>query len=115
MIDRGHGAGVDTSSGPTHPLAMPELADHLEAHLDQAYASIMAALVETATAPHFTDVATDLGVTMDEGRAVVHRLMELTPGWTHLGTDHIASFPPFNVQPTQYRISIDGEDGWYGQ
>lgn len=92
-----------------------EFADHLVARLDEAYATIMATIVETGTGPHFTEVATDLGLTMDEGKAVVHRLMDLTPGWAHPGTDYIASFPPFNVQPTQYRISVDGKHGWYGQ
>jgi len=87
----------------------------IDAHLDGAYASIMATMVESGEAPHFTEVARDLGLAMEEGKALVHRLMELTPGWTHPGTDHIASFPPFNNQPTQYRISVDGEHGWYGQ
>lgn len=94
---------------------MSEFPAHLTAHLDQAYASIMTAMVETGTAPHFTDVARDTGVSMEDGKAIVHRLMAVTPGWAHPGTDYIASFPPFNVQPTQYRISVDGKDGWYGQ
>jgi hypothetical protein len=92
-----------------------ELADHLAGHLDAAYATIMATIVETGAAPHYTEVASELGVSMDEGRDIVHRLMDLTPGWTHPGTDYIASFPPFNNQPTQYRISIEGRHGWYGQ
>ena len=33
----------------------------------------------------------------------------------HPGTDYIASFPPFNLQPTQYLVSIDGEQRWYAQ
>ena len=87
----------------------------IDTHLDQAYASIMATMVDTGEAPHFTEVARTLHLTMDEGRDVVHRLMELTPGWAHPGTDYIASFPPFNNQPTQYRITVDGKPGWYGQ
>ncbi len=90
-------------------------ATELEPHLDRAYASIMATMVSTGVAPHYTELATELGVPMDLGRSIVHRLMELTPGWAHPGTDYIASFPPFNNQPTQYRITIDGKPGWYGQ
>ncbi len=87
----------------------------LDRYLDRAYARIMAAMVDRGETLHFTEVAADLGLTMEQGRSVVHRLMELTPGWAHPGTDYIASFPPFNVQPTQYRITIDGKPGWYGQ
>ena len=30
-------------------------------------------------------------------------------------TDLFASFPPFNLQPTQYRVTVDGIGGWYAQ
>ena len=83
--------------------------------LDSAFTSIMGTILDTGTAPHFTELASDLGLSPEEGRAVVHDLMEFIPGWMHPGTDYIASFPPFNVQPTQYRISVDGRAGWYGQ
>jgi hypothetical protein len=39
----------------------------------------------------------------------------MTPGWLHRGTDYIASFPPFNNQPTQYRVSVDGDQRWFAQ
>lgn len=87
----------------------------VDPHLDRAYAWIMASMVDTGVAPHFTELAGELEIPVEHGRAVVHRLMELTPGWAHPGTDYIASFPPFNNQPTQYRITIDGKPGWYGQ
>lgn len=83
--------------------------------LDRAHHSIMTAMIETAQAPHFTELAADLGLRPDEGREVVHQLMGAIPGWVHPGTDYIASFPPFNVQPTQYRISVDGRRAWFGQ
>ncbi|MEM7323549.1 MAG: hypothetical protein AAF531_10725 [Actinomycetota bacterium] len=84
-------------------------------HLDRAFASIMATMIETGEAPHYTELANDLGLQPDEGNAVIHQLMDHIPGWLHPGTDYIASFPPFNNQPTQYRIRIDGKPGWYGQ
>ena len=94
---------------------MSEFPDHLAPHLDQAYASIIATIVDTGTCPHFTDVAATLGVSPEDGKAIVHQLMAVTPGWAHPGTDYIASFPPFNVQPTQYRIQIGERHGWFGQ
>jgi hypothetical protein len=35
--------------------------------------------------------------------------------WLAPGTDLIASFAPFNNQPTQYRITVDGQQKWFGQ
>lgn len=83
--------------------------------LDAAYASIMATMLESGQAPHHIELAAELGISPDEGRGVVHELVSVTPGWTHPGTDYIASFPPFNNQPTQYRISVDGIQKWFGQ
>ena len=56
-----------------------------------------------------------LDIGLEPAREVVHELVALTPGWVHPGTDLVASFPPFNLQPTQYRVSIDGRSGWYAQ
>lgn len=84
-------------------------------HLDRAFASIMATMMDTGQAPHYTELAADLGLDPEGGKAVVNELMESIPGWTHPGTDYIASFPPFNNQPTQYRISVDGRQSWFGQ
>lgn len=83
--------------------------------LDRAYDTIMQQIVTTKTAPHYTELAAKLGTSIDEARALIHELVGVTPGWTHPGTDYLASFPPFNLQPTQYSVSIDGESGWYAQ
>jgi len=90
---------------------MPDLA-----LLDQSFASIMTTLVQTGVAPHYADLAVDLGIEVEEAKAVVHGIMDAgVPGWVHPGTDYIASFPPFNNQPTQYRVSVDGQQSWYAQ
>ncbi len=83
--------------------------------LDRGYATIMRSIVEGREAPHFTQLAADLGIGLAEAKELVHELVASTPGWVHPGTDLLASFPPFNLQPTQYRVRIDGESGWYAQ
>ncbi len=85
------------------------------ATLDRAYHSILSQIISTKTAPHYTELATTLDVPISDARDIVHELVGSTPGWTHPGTDLLASFPPFNLQPTQYRVAIDGEPGWYAQ
>lgn len=92
--------------------------------LDRAFSSIMQHFVATGQAPHYTELAKDLGLSMEEGRRVLRDVLEAPcpvysgggyPGWFHPGTDYIASFAPFNNLPTQYRITIDGEQKWFAQ
>lgn len=83
--------------------------------LDRGYAAVMDRVVETGRAPHYTELAGELDIDIPAARALVHDLVEVTPGWVHPGTDLLASFPPFNLQPTQYRVTIDGEQRWFAQ
>lgn len=84
--------------------------------LDRVHATIMSQVVTTGQAPHYTEVAGAVGCGVEEAKVAIHDLWAAgIPGWVHPGTDYIASFPPFNLQPTQYRISIDGRHGWFGQ
>ncbi|WP_419553704.1 organomercurial lyase [Candidatus Poriferisodalis sp.] len=83
--------------------------------LDAAYAAIMREIVASGVAPHYAELARTLGVEPMRTKAVIARIIDLTPGWMHPGTDWIASFPPFNNQPTQYRVSVDGEQRWFAQ
>jgi hypothetical protein len=84
--------------------------------LDRAFANIIDRFVRTGQAPHFTELATDLGLPIEQGRELVHELFARNvPGWVHPGTDLIASFAPFNNLPTQYRISVDGHQKWFAQ
>ncbi len=83
--------------------------------LDRAYATVLRQVITEKTAPHYTELAALLDVSINDAKELTHELVGMTPGWTHPGTDYLASFPPFNLQPTQYRVSIDGESGWYAQ
>jgi len=83
--------------------------------LDRAYAAVMHRIVDAREAPHYTDLARQLDVEPASARDLVHELVDITPGWVHPGTDLLASFPPFNLQPTQYRVTIGAETGWYAQ
>jgi len=84
--------------------------------LDQVFQIIMKRMIETGQAPHYTEIAAELGVSVEEGRNVLYSLFRAgVPGWLYPNTDLIASFAPFNNLPTQYRITIDGEQKWFGQ
>jgi len=85
--------------------------------LDRTFHFIMKRMVETGQAPHYTEIASGMGISVEEGRKALHDLLTTpgVPGWLHPDTDYIASFAPFNNLPTQYRITIDGQQKWFGQ
>ena len=84
--------------------------------LDKSFHIVMRRMVETGQAPHYTELATELGVSPDEGQKALQDLFASgIPGWLFPNTDYVVSFAPFNHLPTQYRITVDGQQKWYGQ
>jgi len=84
--------------------------------LDRTFSFIMKRMVETGQAPFYTDIAAELGVSVEEGRKALHDLFGAgIPGWVFPNTNYIASFAPFSNLPTQYRITIEGQRKWFGQ
>ena len=84
--------------------------------LDRIFSFILKRMVETGQAPFYTEIAAELGVSVEEGRKALHGLLGAgIPGWVFPNTSYIASFAPFNNLPTQYRITIDGQQKWFGE
>ena len=84
--------------------------------LNNAFHVIMKQMVATGQAPFYVELAKELGLSMKAGRQTLHTLFSSgIAGWLHPGTDLVASFAPFNNLPSMYRISIDGEQRWFGQ
>lgn len=85
--------------------------------LDKTFQVIMKRMVATGQAPHYTELAAELGVSLEEGQKSLHQLFSIPgfPGWLFPNTDYITSFAPFNNLPTQYRITIEGKQKWFGQ
>jgi hypothetical protein len=84
--------------------------------LDKTFQIIMKRMVETGQAPHYTELAEELGVSPEEGRKALRDLFSAgIPGWLFPNTDYIVSFAPFNHLPTQYRITIESQQKWFGQ
>jgi hypothetical protein len=61
--------------------------------LDRAYHYTMQRFISTGQAPHYSGI----------------------PAWLHPQTDYLVSFAPFHSLPTQYRISVDGQQRWFAQ
>ena len=84
--------------------------------MDRVFDMIMKRMVKTGQAPHYTEIAAELEIPVEEGRQALHELFAAgVPGWLFPKTDFITSFAPFNHLPTQYRITIDGQQKWFGQ
>ena len=85
--------------------------------LDKTYRIIMQLMINSGQAPHYTEIAAELGLPVEEGRTALHDLISVgIPGtWLFPDTDYIGSFAPFSNLPTQYRITVDGKQGWFGQ
>ncbi len=85
--------------------------------LAKAYHAILSGMVRDGRAPHYTELASELGLSADQAREALHDVAGMgVPGvWLHPGTDYITSFAPFSNIPTQYLISVEGEQRWYGQ
>ena len=86
------------------------------AMLDRTYDFIMRRIIADGRAPHYTEIASEFGVAPDAGLGLLRDLMAVgLPNWLHPHTDLIASFPPFNNLPTQYRLGVGGEWKWFAQ
>ena len=84
--------------------------------LDRTFHFILKRMVDTGQAPHYTEIAAELGVSPGDGRKTMHTLFGSgIYGWLYPNTDLIASFAPFNNQPTQFRVTVDGEQKWFAQ
>ena len=84
--------------------------------MDRTYHFILETMVERGVAPHYTEIAKAFSVPPEEGRKLLHDLMGAgVPAWLFPDTDFIASFAPFSNLPTQIRISVEGEQKWFGQ
>jgi len=83
---------------------------------DAMFHRIMRGLVDTGRAPHHAELARPLGLSVENARLLLHEVMQAYPiGWLHPETDYIASFPPLNNLPTQYRVTVGGRQIWFAQ
>ena len=85
--------------------------------LDNTYHTIITSLVKTAQAPHYTEIASALEVPVEQGLKALHELIAsgVIGIWLFPDTDYISSFAPFSNLPTQYRITVAGEQKWFAQ
>ena len=84
--------------------------------VQRTYTSIMQHFVDTGRAPHYAELARIMGVSPDEARDLQREAAQGGVGcWFVQDTDYIESWAPFYNVPTPYRVTVNGEQKWYGQ
>ena len=87
-----------------------------EKMVQRAYTSILEHFIQTGRAPHYTELAHTLGVGPEEAKDIQRALAEVSgASWFIHDTDYIESWAPFSNAPTQYLVTVEGEQKWYGQ
>lgn len=86
--------------------------------IQQAYTTVLEYFIEHGRAPHYVELASILNINIDEARVLIRDTAAAAPiasCWLSHDTDYIESWAPFSNVPTHNRISVDGDQKWYGQ
>jgi hypothetical protein len=84
--------------------------------VQRAYTAVLEHFIGTGRAPHYTELAATLGLQPDEARRVQREAAEASVAcWFVQDTDYIESWAPFSNVPTNYLVTVEGEQNWYGQ
>jgi hypothetical protein len=82
----------------------------------QTYTAILRHFMKEGRAPHHTELAGILDVSVAEARQAQHDAADNAFACFFTdGTDNIGAWPPFSNVPNQHRVSVDGVQKWYGQ
>ncbi len=86
------------------------------AKVQETYTTILKHFIHTGRAPHYTELSHILGVNPDEAKALLCKASEATIGcWLIRDTDYIESWAPFYNAATNYGITVDQKQKWFGQ
>ena len=87
-----------------------------EALRNKAFQTVMRGFIETGRSPHYTELAASLGVSTDEACEAQHEAADHSLAcWFAPETDNVSSWAPFSNIANQHRITIGGEQRWFGQ
>ena len=84
--------------------------------VQRAYTAVLQHFVKTGRAPHYTELAETFELQPEEARQVQRKAAESAIAcWFGKDTDYVESWAPFSNVPTQYLVTIEGNQKWYGQ
>ncbi len=86
------------------------------ARVQTVYTAILQHLIDHGRAPHYTELANQLDISTEEARLAQAAAADAAIGcWNSPLTDYVGSWAPFSNIPTQYLVSVDGHQRWFGQ
>jgi hypothetical protein len=84
--------------------------------VQKAYTAVVEYFIQTGRAPHYTELADNLALRPEEARDLQHQAADAAVAcWFVQDTDSVESWAPFSNVPTHYRVTIEGQQRWYGQ
>jgi hypothetical protein len=83
---------------------------------NKAFNETTQGFVDTGQSPHYTELASALGVSPDEACEAQHEAAEHSLAcWFAPETDYVSSWAPFSNIPNHHQITVGGEQKWFGQ
>lgn len=85
--------------------------------VQRTYTAVLSHFIEHKRAPHYTELADLLGISIEEARVALRETAEAAPAgacWLGHDTDYVEAWGPYSNVPTHVEISVGGEDGWFG-
>ena len=87
----------------------------IDGKLHGAFHAIMTRMVQTGRAQDHIELAPGLGLDPGAAGTVLNNIMATRyPGWLD-EHDTIVTICPLSNRPNKYKISVDGEQNWFGQ
>jgi len=84
--------------------------------VQRAYTTVLSHFIKTGRAPHYTELAALLGLPVEQARQAQHKAAGAALAcWFVKDTDYVESWAPFSNIPTQYLLTVAGDQKWYGQ
>ena len=78
--------------------------------VQNAYTAVVEHFVKTGRAPHYTELASIIGLSPEEARQIQRKAAEESIAcWFVKDTDYVESWAPFSNVPTHFLVTIKGE------
>ncbi|UCH61056.1 MAG: hypothetical protein JSV61_06125 [Anaerolineales bacterium] len=84
--------------------------------IQSAYTAITKHFIQRGRAPHYTELAQELGLSPDTARElqrVAAESVDFGSCWMNHDTDYIEAWGPFSSLPTHHLVSVEGIQKWY--
>jgi hypothetical protein len=84
--------------------------------IQKAYTTILQYFIQHGRAPHYTELARMLGISPSQARELQAATAEAGVAcWLVPQTDYVESWAPFYNVPNHHRVTVNGEQKWFGQ